>query len=187
MPVLGDPSFRADPVLGHNFLISLVDSSSTLALLGSVASAIGQNIVGGFSECSGLDMSLDVEDREEGGRNGEVLKFPTRVKWSNIILKKGVGLSKDLWNWHYSFVEGRGRRRDGVIVLQDSQRRPHNVWHFRRGLPFKYTGPAMNASQNNVAIEVLEIAHEGLTQLPSVGLGIAAVESLVSTARDIFG
>jgi phage tail-like protein len=186
MPFLGDPAFRADPVLGHNFLISLVASGSMLAQATALLGAIGDNLVGGFSECSGLEMSLDVEDHEEGGRNGEVLKFPTRVKWSNITLKKGLGLSNDLWKWHYSFVEGRGRRRDGMIVLQDSRRLHHNVWYFRRGLPVKYSGPSMNAGQNNVAIEALEIAHEGLTQLPSVGLGIAAAESLINAAQSLF-
>lgn len=180
MALLGDVGLRADPVLSHNFLIALVESSSTLALASSVLAAIGENLMGGFSECSGLEMSLEVKDHEEGGRNGEVLRFPTRVTWANITLKRGVGLSSDLWDWHYSFVEGRGRRRDGMIVLQSNCQLPHNVWYFHRGLPVKYTGPAMNAGQSNVAIESLEIAHEGLTQLPGVGLGVAAAESLVS-------
>ena len=60
-----------------------------------------------------------------------------------------------------------------------------NIWNFKRGFPVKWTGPAMNASQNNVAIETLEIAHEGLSQVPLVGPrrsgdgGIAAAESQI--------
>jgi phage tail-like protein len=165
---------RSDPLLNHNFVISLVDTSSTLGLLGSAAvSAIADVALGGFSECSGLEMSLQVEEYKEGGRNGAVLKFPTRVTWTNITLKKGIGVSTALWDWHYGFVQGQGRRRDGIIALMNSQRVPNNIWYFQRGLPVKYTGPSLNATQNNVAIESIEIAHEGIYQLPSVGTAAA--------------
>ena len=156
---------RLDPVKSYNFVISLLDSSSSLAQAQTTAlSALTDIAVGGFSECSGLEMSLDVEEYREGGRNGEILKFPTRVKWSNITLKKGIAASTVLWDWHYSFVIGQGKRRDGIIVLQNDLHLPNTTWYFRRGLPVKYTGPTMNASQNNVAIEALEITHEGLYQ-----------------------
>ena len=140
---------RADPVLVHNFLISFVGSDAAL---------------GGFSECTGLEMSLKVEEYNEGGRNGAVLKFPTRISWTNISLKRGVTANTKLWDWHYSFVVGRGSRRDGIIVLQNDLHQPLSTWHFKRGLPVKWSGPAMHASQNNVAVETLEIAHEGLWQ-----------------------
>jgi phage tail-like protein len=167
MAALGALGARSDPLLAHNFLISLVDTSSSLALSTSAAvSAIADVALGGFSECSGLEMSLDVQEYQEGGRNGHVLKFPTRVKWSNIILKKGMGVSTALWDWHYEFVEGRGKRRDGVIMLMNDLQIASHVWYFRRGLPIKYTGPGMNASQNSVAIESIEISHEGIYQLP---------------------
>jgi phage tail-like protein len=166
---------RQDPVLAHNFVVSLIDTSSTLSVIGSLTmSAIFDVALGGFSECSGLEMSMQPEEYKEGGRNGTVLKFPSRVTWSNIMLKKGVGASSALWDWHYGFVEGQGKRRDGVIVLLNDLHVPNNIWYFRRGLPVRYTGPTMNASQNTVAIEALEIAHEGIYQVPFVGLGAAA-------------
>jgi phage tail-like protein len=162
-----ETAVRGDPVLNHNFVISLIDSNSTLAIIGSAAlSAILDVAVGGFSECSGLEMSLKVEDYREGGRNSTVLKFPTRVEWSNITLKKGIGSRTELWDWHYGFVEGKGKRRDGIITLLTDLRIPNNIWYFRRGLPVKYTGPSLNATQNNVAIESIEIVHEGIFQLP---------------------
>jgi phage tail-like protein len=98
-----------------------------------------------------------------------VLKFPNRVTWTNLTLKKGIGVGTALWDWHYGFVLGRGRRRDGTIMLLDEQRQPQQVWFFRRGLPVKYTGPSLNATQNNVAIETLEVAHEGIHQVPGIG------------------
>jgi phage tail-like protein len=177
MAVLNAVGIRTDPVLNHNFVISLIDSSSTLAIVQSAAlSAIFDVALGGFSECSGLEMSLKIEEYREGGRNSAVLKFPTRVEWSNITLKKGLGAGTALWDWHYGFVEGKGKRRDGVIALLTDLHIPHNIWYFRRGLPVKYTGPSMNASQNNVAIESIEIAHEGIYQVPGVGLAAATAE-----------
>jgi phage tail-like protein len=88
-----------------------------------------------------------------------------------------VGASTALWDWHYGFVEGRGKRRDGVIVLMNDLHLPNNIWFFRRGLPVKYSGPMMNGTQNTVAIESIEIAHEGVYQVPFVGLGAAAASA----------
>src|SRR6266542_4544118 len=120
MAAIGAVGLRTDPLLSHNFLVRLIDSSSSLAS-NVLSAAIFDVALAGFSECTGLEMSLDVEEYKEGGRNGEVLKFPTRVKWSNITLKKGIGKATELWDWHYGFVAGRGKRRDGVIVLQDAR------------------------------------------------------------------
>jgi phage tail-like protein len=186
MALLSALGIRSDPILGHNFVISLIDTSSALALATSlISSAISDVALGGFTECTGLEMSLEIKDYEEGGNNAGVLKFPTRVKWSNITLKKGVGSGTALWDWHYGFVEGSGRRRDGVIMLMDDLSVPNHIWYFKRGLPIKYTGPSMNASQNNVAIEAIEIAHEGIYQLPGVGLGAAALSAAASISVSI--
>jgi phage tail-like protein len=121
--------------------------------------------VAGFSECGGLEMSLDVEEFKEGGNNGASLRFPTRVKWTNLKLKRGLTDSDDLWLWHFEFVQGTVKRHDGLITLQDEQQNAVKTWSFRRGLPVKWTGPALNAAQGQVAIEELEIAHEGLRLL----------------------
>jgi phage tail-like protein len=152
---------RHDPPLGHNFVVTLVDSTSALAAGVNLAIA-GLTGDGGFSECSGLEMTMAPEEYKEGGRNGAVLKFPSRVAWTNLTLKRGAALSGELWAWHYGFVVGAGRRRDGVITLLDATRTPVSAWFFRRGLPVKYSGPALNAAQNTVAIETIEIAHEGI-------------------------
>jgi phage tail-like protein len=164
----------ANPLLNHNFVISLIDSASVLGA-GSVSqSAILDFAVGGFSECTGLEMSMQPDEFKEGGNNGFVHKFPTRVTWSNIVLKKGIGASNALWDWQYGFAIGQGRRLDGVIMLlTDFQQTPNNIWQFRRGLPVKYSGPAMNATQSTVAIESIEIAHEGIFQVPLVGANAA--------------
>ncbi|MEI6067232.1 MAG: phage tail protein [Methylococcaceae bacterium] len=179
----GATGVRNDPLLNHNFSISLIDTSSSLASIGFPAlSGILDTAAGGFSECSGLEMTLKVEDYREGGNNGTVLKFPSRVEWSNITLKKGIGSGTELWDWHYGFVLGQGKRRDGVIILLNDLRAPNTIWYFRRGLPVKYTGPSLNATQNNVAIEAIEIVHEGIFQLGigGIGAGVSVIKGLVS-------
>jgi phage tail-like protein len=161
---------RQDPFRGYNFLVALVDSSSAMAF---VISALRSLAHAGFSECSGLEMSLDIEEYREGGNNGTVLRFPTRVKWSNLRLKRGVTFADDLWQWHYDFSRGKVKRRDGIVVLQDERHNPAKVWSFTRGLPIKWTGPVFNAAQSQVVIEELEIAHEGL-KVWSLGAGISS-------------
>ena len=153
---------RVDPYRAFNFVISLVDSANAP---GTALTPTQSKPAGGFSECSGLEMSMDIEEYKEGGNNGLILRFPTRVKWANLRLKRGVAIADDLWLWHYGFVQGKVVRRDGVVTLQDEQQNPVKVWSFTRGLPVKWTGPSLNATQNQVAIEELEIAHEGLKRL----------------------
>ena len=133
-----EPQLRGQPAR-HERARSRTRQSIALSAIFDVA-------LGGFSECTGLEMSMQPEEYKEGGSNGAVLKFPTRVTWSNITLKKGIGVGNALWDWHYGFVEGNGKRRDGVIVCVDAAQRaamrvPNNIWFFRRGLPVKYTGP----------------------------------------------
>jgi phage tail-like protein len=189
MALLSKTSLRSDPVLNHNFVISLLDTSSVLATIGSsLLSGLSDVVAGGFSECQGLESSMKVEEYNEGGNNGCVLKFPGRFSWGNITLKRGTAMSSSLWDWSYGFVQGRGKRRDGVIALLDEKMLPSNIWYFRRGLPLKYSGPQMNATQNGVAIESVEIAHEGLSLLtPTLFAGAAADAVGVSGLNESIG
>jgi phage tail-like protein len=178
---------REDPVLGFNFQVSLMESSSSMG--GAVTTIAFGNVIdnpiAGFNECSGLEMSLDVEEYQEGGNNGTVLKFASRAKWSTITLKKGLTTGTELWDWLYGFVEGRGQRKDGVVTLLDSEHNTHTAWHFVRALPIRYSAPALNAQQNNVAIESLELVHEGLYQLSGARGLAAAVSGVASAASDL--
>ena len=162
---------RTDPVLGHHFVVSLLDSTSALPTAPPPLAGVFDTAAGGFAECSGLELTLQPEEYKEGGNNGATLKFPSRATWANLVLKRGVTGNSDLWDWHAGFLEGRGKRRDGVVVLLDAARAPVQAWYFRRGLPVKYSGPSLHASQNSVAIESIEIAHEGIHQVPGVGGG----------------
>jgi len=172
---------RGDPLLAFNFQVSLMEAGrgKAGALTTVTLSSVGLTKVAGFSECTGLEGTLEAHDYQAGGINSGALRFPTRIKWSNLVLKRGVGKDMMLWDWFHSFVSGKGTRRDGVIVLQDTQHQPHTVWGFRAGLPVKYSGPQMNAMQSNVAIESVEIAHQGLYLVPGAS-------PLAAAARAIF-
>jgi phage tail-like protein len=153
-------ALRIDPLGVYNFYLTLLDSQSTVGTLISVAI---NYFVAGFSECSGIEASFEVMELKEGGVNSHVWKLPVRASHSNVTLKHGaIYLYDDLWDWHYSWVQGQGTRKDGLIVLNDNSGQPAKIWKFKRGIPVKWSGPSLNASQSNVAIEALEIAHEGL-------------------------
>lgn len=132
-------------------MVQLLDSGSILPL--SVAS---------FSECSGIESTLEVEEYQEGGVNDRVHKFPSRFTFANIILKRGVSLDPQLRMWHRALLDGKPDRRDGLIIVQNEFKLPVAAWKFDRGLAVKYTGPDLNATQNGSSIETLEIAHERL-------------------------
>lgn len=174
---------RNDPVFGYNFAITLQDSSTTVA---TISAAIGAAPQAGFSECSGLEFNMTPEEYKQGGENNTVRKFPSRVTWGTIRLKRGVAKTNDLWEWFYSFVEGRGKRRDGIISLRNDTQDPVRVWKFTRGIPVKYTAPVMNAQQGQVAIEELEIMHEGLKILSASGSKLAeAVGNVVGALQSL--
>jgi phage tail-like protein len=178
MALLSQTALRADPVLNHNFVVGLIDTSSALAgIISGALSAVLDVAVGGFSEVSGLEMTMKIEEHPEGGNNGAVLKFPGRVSWTNLTLKRGLASNTSLWDWHYSYVQGRGKRRSGVIVLLTELKVPNNIWFFKDGLPVKYSGPSLNATQNAVAIEAVEIAHQGIYQVPGVGIASGIVSA----------
>lgn len=178
---------REDPVRAFNFTISLLESSSPASTVTTIAlNTLTDNIEGGFSECTGLDAMLETESYQEGGVNDRVLKFPTRMTWSKLILKKGIVKDTALWEWIAGFSEGKVQRRDGLITLLTEAREAHTVWKFRRGLPVKYAGPQLAAAQNAVALETIEIEHEGL-ELVSGASGLAsAIQSAAEGVASLF-
>lgn len=174
---------RRDPYFAYNFLITLLDASAELT---SAIKQIERMKSGGFSECSGLESTIEIEEYKEGGNNGASLKFPTRGKTTPLVLKRGVVSNDDLWAWHSSFVLGRGKRRDGLIVLHNELRQPVKVWAFHRGIPTKYSGPTLNALDSLVAVEQLEITHEGLALISPVQ-SLSSIIGAVATSAETIG
>jgi phage tail-like protein len=178
---------RYDPVPGCNFSVALLPSKSAD---GPGAGTIGLSTAGtrsyaGFAEVSGLELTMSVEDVEVGGVNDAVLRFPGRVRWSNLVLRRGIIGRRDplddsdLWTWFNDFLEGRGTRRDGLVTLLDAAGTSVHIWSFRRGLPARWTGPSLNAGRGEVAIEALEIAHEGIRREDAGGALGKAIAGVV--------
>lgn len=111
---------------------------------------------------SGLESETAVIEYREGGVNTTVHKLPGLTKYANIVLKRGLTRDLSLWNWRKAVVNGKTDRRSGSIILLDETGNQVLRWHFEAGWPVKWEGPAFNAAANEVAIETLEIAHEGL-------------------------
>jgi phage tail-like protein len=115
-----------------------------------------------FSEVSGLESETAVVEYRVGSEPNTVRKLPGLTKFANIVLRRGVTKDDELWNWRKAVVDGNVDRRNGSIALLDDSRNEVVRWNFRDGWPCKWEGPALNAKANEVAIETLEIAHEGL-------------------------
>ena len=177
---------RIDPLLGYNFLVSITDSQpvSSFSLGNLVLAVAGDQATAGFSEISGLDATMEVENYDAGGSNGATLRFPGRIKWANLVFKRGVlpyrdpSDTSDFWSWLQSYLDGQGVRKDGTITLLNEAGQPALVWGWQRGLPAKWTGATMNAQQSQIAIEQLEIAHEGLTLVQSGSSAVSAIASI---------
>jgi phage tail-like protein len=170
------------PYAAINFTVTLIDTT----LPGTaILSTIAPPPAGGFSECTGLESTMQVEEYREGGRNDGILKFPGRIAGANIKLKRGAGISPDLWNWHQLYLRGQGKRRDGIVCLLDDTGSTVLTWRFKRGIPIHWMGPSLVAGQSHLAVEELEIAHEGLTA-PSLGV-IGELAATVSSIAQSFG
>ena len=98
----------------------------------------------------------------EGGENTTLRKLPGMTKHSNIVLKWGLSDDIELYKWHRDAVNGNVQRKNGSIVLLDRQGQEKIRWNFINAWPSKWDGPDFNAEGNDVAIETLELAHEGV-------------------------
>lgn len=122
----------------------------------------GGSVCGSFSEVSGLDVEIAPIEYRNGSEDATVRKIPGLKKFTNITLKRGVIGDLAFWHWIKSVMDGNVLRANGTITLLDESRQPVMTWKFRRAWPCKWTGPTLNATANEVAIETLELCHEGL-------------------------
>jgi phage tail-like protein len=115
-----------------------------------------------FTECSGLQVETEVYEYQEGGFNEYVHKLPGRSKVSNVTLKRGVTDSNELWEWYQNIVRGDIKRKNVSVVLYDQAGSEVMRWTFVGAYPVKWVGPTFKSDDNTVAIETLELAHQGI-------------------------
>ena len=118
-----------------------------------------------FRECSGLDSSQDPIEYREGGEGLTARKLPGLNKYANISLKRGITDDTELWAWRHEAAEGRVKRKNGSIILMDESGAEAARWNLDTAWPATWTGPSLNATGNEVAIETLELVHEGIARV----------------------
>lgn len=119
----------------------------------------------GFTEVSGLNIEFDaIEYREGINPEYHANKMPGLEKYTNIVLKRGIVKGdNDFFSWIKTIKMNEVERRDITIILLDEEHSPAVTWKVKNAWPVKYTGPVLNARGHDVAIETLELAHEGIT------------------------
>jgi phage tail-like protein len=120
--------------------------------------------VGGFSEVSGLEREVQVEDYREGGVNDHTHKLATVTKYPNLTLRRGLADAVELWQWHQDVVNGRIQKRQINVVLIDTTGQDRWRWVFERAYPVKWSGASLNAATSAVFVESVEFAHDGVTR-----------------------
>ncbi len=143
---------RSDPLVGYHFHVEIDGISQAQ-----------------FRECTGLDSESEIIEYKEAGKDGQTIvrKQPGALKWSNIVLKRGITDILELWEWRKQVEQGKvnDARKSGSIVLFDQANSEVARWNFVEGWPSKITGPQAKADGNEVAIEELTLAHEGLERV----------------------
>jgi phage tail-like protein len=140
---------RTDPLVSFHYAIEI------------------ESIVSGyFTECSGLGSEHEIIEHKVVDKSGHesILKIPGRMKWENIVLKRGITDNMDIWDWRKMVEEGniKDARHNGSVVMFDRSHEEVARWNFENGWPVKVTGPAVKSDSNEIGIEELTVAHEGL-------------------------
>lgn len=138
------PSKTPDPVGELRFKINLDDVE-----------------IGRFSECSGLSVEWDVQTYAEGGENRFEHKLRGRLKYPNLVLKRGITHEEALLKWFFQ-SQDREKRGSITLTLLGPDTKKIRSFAFAGAFPVKWTGPNFNAGSTSIAIETLEIAHQGL-------------------------
>ena len=142
---------RVDPLVSVSFFVD-----------------VGDVFKGTFRGCTGLGSGSEVIEYITSGAGGttHVYKIPGVTRWTNIVLKRGVTDSMDVWSWRKQVEDGKvdEARKNGSIIMYDQTNTEVARWNFENGWPVKISGPNLDAGTNEIAIEELEIAHERLVR-----------------------
>jgi phage tail-like protein len=135
---------RDNPYPNHNFAVD-----------------IGTGDTIGFSEVDLPAGEIEVIEYREGNEISRTRKLPGLVKYPNVTMKRGITGNLELFDWWKAVRDGQLVRRNVTITLLDEQRQAVQTWRLRDAWPAKIEAGPLNAQGNDVAIETLELAHEG--------------------------
>lgn len=119
-----------------------------------------------FLECSGLKSNTEIFELQEGGMNHRVHKLPGQSRWDNIQLRYGVTSDASLLQWRDEILQdefGGKSRRNGSIIIKNNSMQPVRRYNFLQAWPVTWEGPSLSANGSELAIEMIELAHHGIT------------------------
>jgi phage tail-like protein len=148
MPATKD-ALSGDPMVGAYFEVSV----------GAIS--------GYFTEVSGLGSETEVVEHKimsKGAKEPIIRKIPGRLKWGDIVLKRGITANMDFYDWRKQVEQGKvdTARLDGTVIMYDNTFSPIAEWSFTKGWPSKISGPSLQSDGNAIGIEELTIVHEGI-------------------------
>jgi phage tail-like protein len=121
-----------------------------------------------FSECDGLEMTMDVKTIREGGNNTKQIRLTGPVGYGSLTLKRGMTSDDfDLWKWFSAVQRNPSLRVDADIVMYSADHQPRVHIQLERCIPVKLKAPPLNAKDGAVAVEELQLAYESLTVEPA--------------------
>jgi phage tail-like protein len=131
--------------------------------LGRFLVEIGSEVVANFQDCSGLAVEIEVQEYQEGGNNEFIHKLPGRMKYPNITLKRGITDNAQFSSWRPKVEGGKitVEKKNLAIILFNHAGETVKTWEVSEAYPIKWTGPDFKASSMEVAIETLELVHQG--------------------------
>ena len=135
-----------------------------------------------FSECDGLEMSIEPKTVRSGGDNGRQYHFIGPTTYSQLTLKRGMTANLELWNWFLATTQtGRVSTAQGEVTLWDADGTPRITYVLENCLPVKMRGPSLNAQNGQIAIEEMQLVYAsmfvkpaGSSSNPSIGFGFGA-------------
>jgi len=118
---------------------------------------------GAFSDCSGLEATMEPKVIKEGGHNYGVNQRAGQVTFATVILKRGMTATRDLWKWFELIGNGAyAYRLAATITMLDLAGDPVLAWRLERAMPTKFKAADLNARSAELGIEELHLVHEGL-------------------------
>ena len=115
-----------------------------------------------FLEASGMKFETDVMTYEEGGVNERVHRLPGRTKSGNLVLKRGIAPTQQYTRWYQKIISGQIERQHVTVEMRDMTGKTIVKWNFLNAYPVVWSGPNFVAGESTLAVESLELAHEGV-------------------------
>lgn len=148
------------PPTGFCFRVAFIDVDGT-----------GEDAEQRFQEVSGLSYEILTEELNEGGENRFSHKLPKKIKYPNLVLKRGLLKNTALQKWFESAIDTffdvlvyDFKPKDILITLLDEADNPVAIWNVVQAYPLKWSTSDLKASDNSIVIETLELAYQYFTR-----------------------